>query len=307
MTIRTRLQLFSMITLAVMLVTAILLYSAYRDFQGTNRHLLLSLELQRLVTERVLLRDEYLVNNSARAALQWRTKSNQVAGILHTMEQDFTDPEEREIVRSMKESYQATFTEFSKVLAARQNGHSEGLDRIRLTMVLVKAYELYENSHQLSLLHQREVGTSIFHFFALIAVTLFLLTLLIWVNAVMLNRLIRDKVMALHQGAVSISGGNLDFRIASSGSDELNDLSDSFNAMADQLKQDITERNQAEEELSKLNSELEQRVKDRTTELEKTNEELHKLNRIFVGRELRMVELKEQIRELEKRCKNGSY
>ena len=62
---------------------------------------------------------------------------------------------------------------------------------------------------------------------------------------------------------------------------------------------DISERKQIEEEIRKLNEELEQRVIQRTNELEETNKELHKMNRIFVGRELRMVELKERIRELE--------
>jgi PAS domain S-box-containing protein len=62
---------------------------------------------------------------------------------------------------------------------------------------------------------------------------------------------------------------------------------------------DISERKQIEDDIRQLNEELEQRVKLRTAELEEKNAELYKMNRLFVGRELRMVELKERIRELE--------
>lgn len=62
---------------------------------------------------------------------------------------------------------------------------------------------------------------------------------------------------------------------------------------------DISGQKKNEEEILKLNEELDQRVKQRTAELEAKNAELQKLNRIFVGRELRMVELKERIRDLE--------
>jgi C4-dicarboxylate-specific signal transduction histidine kinase len=64
---------------------------------------------------------------------------------------------------------------------------------------------------------------------------------------------------------------------------------------------DITERKMAEESLNRLNEELEQRVQERTAELAAKNAELERMNRIFVGRELRMIELKGQIRELEKK------
>ncbi len=69
---------------------------------------------------------------------------------------------------------------------------------------------------------------------------------------------------------------------------------------------DITERKEAEEALHQLNLELESRVKKRTVELEEKNVQLERMNKLFVGRELRMVELKKKITALEQRLSQSA-
>jgi len=62
--------------------------------------------------------------------------------------------------------------------------------------------------------------------------------------------------------------------------------------------QDIIERKRAEKEILLLNQELEQRVKDRTSELEKSLKEVERMNELFVGREFRIKELRNEIENL---------
>jgi PAS domain S-box-containing protein len=53
-------------------------------------------------------------------------------------------------------------------------------------------------------------------------------------------------------------------------------------------------------ELKKLQTELEKKVEERTEELQERNEELEKFHKFTVGRELKIIELKEEIERLKK-------
>ncbi len=61
----------------------------------------------------------------------------------------------------------------------------------------------------------------------------------------------------------------------------------------------ITERKAAEVELKKHREHLEEIVKERTAELEEKNAELERFNQLFVGREFRIKELRDRVKELE--------
>lgn len=97
---------------------------------------------------------------------------------------------------------------------------------------------------------------------------------------------------------------------------EVNQLTDAFNKMVDDLK---TQRGEIEKvnenleikvrertkELEDLTAKLEERVADRTKELQEKIKELEKFQNLAVGRELRMMELKKEIEKLKRQKDMG--
>lgn len=66
------------------------------------------------------------------------------------------------------------------------------------------------------------------------------------------------------------------------------------------IQRDIRDRKLAEDELKKHREHLEELVMERTAELENKNKELERFNDLFIGREFRIKELRDKVKELEK-------
>ena len=63
---------------------------------------------------------------------------------------------------------------------------------------------------------------------------------------------------------------------------------------------DISNRKKAEEELVKYRDHLEELVGERTSKLEEKNTELERLNKLFINREYRIQELRDELKKYEK-------
>jgi methyl-accepting chemotaxis protein len=127
----------------------------------------------------------------------------------------------------------------------------------------------------------------------MVSASIMLLSLVLAIVAgIYLSRRITKPIIKLKDAATEIGSGKLDTQIKIKSKNEIGELASSFNKMTEDLKR-------SRKELEDYSKTLEGKVKERTKELEQKNEELERFNKLAVGRELRMIELKKRIRELE--------
>jgi len=100
-----------------------------------------------------------------------------------------------------------------------------------------------------------------------------------------INYLIINPIKQITGATKKIAAGDFKTKVNIKRSDEIGALADSFNYMTKQLKES--------------RGDIEAKVETRTKELEQKTAELEKMNKFMVGRELKMVELKEELKKLQ--------
>ncbi len=137
---------------------------------------------------------------------------------------------------------------------------------------------------------------------------LVLITIFIGFVSYYFSRKITNPLKMLANDLEIIGKGNLEHRIKIKTGDEVEELAESFNKMAEDLKKSRNALEESKEvlevrvkartkELQELAKNLEEKVKERTIELQGRLNELERFHRLTVGRELKMIELKKELRK----------
>lgn len=127
--------------------------------------------------------------------------------------------------------------------------------------------------------------------------------------AVFLAGKMTKPIKQLTKGVEIVGKGDLGHRIEIKTGDEVEELAKSFNQMAEDLKRSYTALEESKKilevkveartkELRELTETLEEKVRERTKEIQERMAELERFHKLTVGREITMINLKEENKEL---------
>jgi len=155
----------------------------------------------------------------------------------------------------------------------------------------------------------RQVETNIYTTWFIAASSFVVVVILVILFTIIFTKKIITPLLQILEAVEEVGRGNLDVNIKINSGDEFEELADKFNLMIQRLKE-TQERLEDERtvleirvkartrELEELAQTLEAQVKERTKELERRIKELEKFHRLAVGRELQMIKLKNEIKNL---------
>ena len=244
MRITTRLKIISSVTIAALILLMPVLIRSFTEFNSAKNDYVLANAILDNFFERASFRDQYFLYREDRERVLWDKNKEISDNLLRQAEAQFHGEEDQQLLERLRRNIEDTAVIFHRIAnnikvlnAAADNRYIyDELDKRLSSQLLLKAAKVRDTATALKDASAQRVELTYQHLTFTIGLFAFILALATILTSMQISRLIRKRLAPIHDGAKIVTGGDLSYRIASSGSDEFAELALSINAMTDKLQ-----------------------------------------------------------------------
>jgi len=284
MKIRTRIRLAGLLPALFALLIGIALWITWGQVDQARQKSATAENIRQAISDLNNLTQEYLLFGSARSAIQLSKQHLHLNKLLAAAL--FPEPTEQVLLDDIRQAH----ADLDRLVALLLKANTDAHDQLAGAL-MVKVQDVRFKAGQLSSLQQEHIVVRQRQMDLLVLFALGVLAMLNLGMLAVLGRRLLQGMNQLGEGMRRVESSDLNHSVPATSADELGALAGSFNEMTRRLResttsiarlqQEIRERELAEqatrdseEEVRRLNANLEQRVVERTAELTAANQEL---------------------------------
>ncbi len=243
MRILTRLKLLKVVIPLSLAVLGGVMIGSLLEFSNARDANQLASAIQNHAAEAASLRDQYFLYRTEHTREAWLSLHQEGAQLLAQAHERFSTPDERQLVAQLVHKQTERLALFQRIVANTRSLSEAGpnrflyeeLDKRLLNQLLVRAATFRNLAMVLQRSSQQRADDALRQGVWNLAGGTVALALLIMTVLFSTDRLINQRLAALHTGARAVANGRVDLRIDVPGTDELADLADSINTMTEAL------------------------------------------------------------------------
>jgi signal transduction histidine kinase len=297
MRIRTKLWITASVSIATAVIVGAVMFLMLQKMEAAQSETARIQALRKEVADLRSTTFEYLTYHEQRMYHQWLSKQANITKLLEGLQDEHSEvgPLLDEIRRNHKQVGALFDMMTGSVPETRGNGSlpsgktrpepsARGRETILGGQLLLRTQYIISGLLRLSAHTSSIMANAQERMVLAIVLSILLLVAVVAGASLTIMKSLVKPIDELRRGTEKVGGGDLNFRIGTSRDDEIGQLSRSFDAMSERLKAitvsrdvlgaEVAERKRAEEEVRKLNEELDGRVKERTAQLSAINKEL---------------------------------
>jgi signal transduction histidine kinase/ActR/RegA family two-component response regulator len=240
MSVSAKLRILSALVAVALLALGGILVGAFREFNFAKSNARLANTISDNYFQRATFRDQYFLFREDHLKAAWEKRKRIADELLSEAADKFTRDKEKRLVEQLRRNADDATQLFQRIVQNTEAMKAPGanklildeLDRRLYSQLLMKANGQQNAALALQNATDERVEATYRH----LSITVILFAFTLGIGSILitlyLSKLLRNRLLPLHDGAQKIAEGNLEYRIEDGGSDEFSDLARSFNGMA---------------------------------------------------------------------------